>query len=300
MAEERLIDDDKDRKYKIRINADGEEELVIDESAEQEGESEIPVFEIPADGEDDEEAALLTPEQLAERERLKLEEQTKRKDAAEALYAKTVKSFEEGDFEAALYAVNRALELTPDDGRLWFYKLKTVSRNLTEFNSPESCAEAAAGVAEFCTAEQKAELKTLSAELEARLAQAKTRTAELGKQNEAGKAERRDEFARMRKKSLIGLLCTGLPFIALTIAAVVFATMIFANEQGVFVIATAVAGGLAAIMLAVTAIAANKFWAAQRYVVLNERDNTTKIGRQYLESKSEADNLTRVLQAIEQ
>lgn len=299
MAEERLIDDDKDRKYKIRINEDGEEELVIDESAE-EGESEIPVFEIPADGEDDEEAALLTPEQLAERERLKLEEQTKRKDAAEALYAKTVKSFEEGDFEAALYAVNRALELTPDDGRLWFYKLKTVSRNLTEFTSPESCAEAADGVAEFCSAEQKAELKTLTSELEERLAQAKTRTAELEIKNEAGKAERRDEFARMRKKSLIWLLASGIPFIVFTVAAIVFATMIFANEHGAFIIATAVAGGLAAVMLAVTAIAANKFWAAQRYVVLNERDNTTKIGRQYLESKSEADNLARVLQAIEQ
>lgn len=300
MAEERLIDDDKDRKYKIRINEDGEEELVIDESAEQEGESEIPVFEIPADGEDDEEAALLTPEQLAERERLKLEEQTKRKDAAEALYAKTVKSFDEGDFEAALYAVNRALELTPDDGRLWLYKLKTVSRNLTEFNSPESCAEAADGVAEFCSGEQKAELKTLTSALEERLAQAKTRTAELEIKNEAGKAERRDEFARMRKKSLIWLLASGIPFIVFTVAAIVFATMIFANEQGAFIIATAVAGGLAAVMLAVTAIAANKFWAAQRYVKLNERDNTTKIGRQYLESKSEADNLARVLQAIEQ
>lgn len=299
MAEERLIDDDKDRKYKIRINEDGEEELVIDESAE-EGESEIPVFEIPADGEDDEEAALLTPEQLAERERLKLEEQTKRKDAAEALYAKTVKSFDEGDFEAALYAVNRALELTPDDGRLWLYKLKTVSRNLTEFNSPESCAEAADGVAEFCSGEQKAELKTLTSALEARLAQAKTRTAELEIKNEAGKAERRDEFARMRKKSLIWLLASGIPFIVFTVAAIVFATMIFANEHGAFIIATAVAGGLAAVMLAVTAIAANKFWAAQRYVKLNERDNTTKIGRQYLESKSEADNLARVLQAIEQ
>lgn len=300
MAEERLIDDDKDRKYKIRINEDGEEELVIDESAAEDGESEIPVFEIPADGEDDEEAALLTPEQLAERERLKLEEQTKRKDAAEALYAKTVKSFEEGDFEAALYAVNRALELTPDDGRLWFYKLKTVSRNLTEFNSPESCAEAADGVAEFCSGEQKAELKTLTSALEERLAQAKTRTAELEIKNEAGKAERRDEFARMRKKSLVWLLASGIPFLIFTVAAIVFATMIFANEHGAFILATAVAGGLAAVMLAVTAIAANKFWAAQRYVVLNERDNTTKIGRQYLESKSEADSLTRVLQAIEQ
>ena len=34
MAEERLIDDDKDKKYKIRKNADGEDELYIDDTEE--------------------------------------------------------------------------------------------------------------------------------------------------------------------------------------------------------------------------------------------------------------------------
>ena len=37
MAEERLIDADKDKKYRIKINADGEEELVVDEGVEQIG-----------------------------------------------------------------------------------------------------------------------------------------------------------------------------------------------------------------------------------------------------------------------
>ena len=35
MAEERLIDDDKDKKYKIRKNADGEDELYIDDTEEE-------------------------------------------------------------------------------------------------------------------------------------------------------------------------------------------------------------------------------------------------------------------------
>ena len=44
MAEERLIDDDKDRKYKIRKNADGEEELiVIDPEDGEEEESDIQI-----------------------------------------------------------------------------------------------------------------------------------------------------------------------------------------------------------------------------------------------------------------
>ena len=61
MAEERLIDDDKDRKYKIRKNADGEDELYIDleESEEESGES--LEFEVPEFETDDEEAAVLTP-----------------------------------------------------------------------------------------------------------------------------------------------------------------------------------------------------------------------------------------------
>ena len=59
MAEERLIDDDKDRKYKIRKNADGEEELIVidPEDGEEEG-SDIPVFNVPVYDEDDEEAAF--------------------------------------------------------------------------------------------------------------------------------------------------------------------------------------------------------------------------------------------------
>ena len=46
MAEERLIDDDKDRKYKIRKNENGEDELVIDGLPEEEDREEI-AFEVP-------------------------------------------------------------------------------------------------------------------------------------------------------------------------------------------------------------------------------------------------------------
>ena len=66
MAEERLIDDDKDKKYRIKINADGEEELVINEDAEEQTENvEEVAFEAPEQEDNDEEAAVLTPEQYA-------------------------------------------------------------------------------------------------------------------------------------------------------------------------------------------------------------------------------------------
>ena len=55
MAEERLIDDDKDRKYKIRVNEDGEEELIIAPQTAAEEAAEID-FEVPDFDDDDEEA----------------------------------------------------------------------------------------------------------------------------------------------------------------------------------------------------------------------------------------------------
>ena len=81
MAEERLIDDDKDRKYRIRVNENGEEELEI---IDPDDVDEEPVFDMPDYEEDDEEAAILTPEQLAERERIKAEEERARAEKLSA------------------------------------------------------------------------------------------------------------------------------------------------------------------------------------------------------------------------
>ena len=76
MAEERLIDDDKDRKYKIRKNENGEDELVIDGLPEEEDREEI-AFEVPDLESDDEEAAVMTPEQLAARDKAREEAENK-------------------------------------------------------------------------------------------------------------------------------------------------------------------------------------------------------------------------------
>ena len=158
MAEERLIDDDKDRKYKIRKNADGEEELiVIDPEDGEEEESDIPVFNVPVYDEDDEEAATLTPEQLAERERKKQEEEKQRERKVNSLIAKTYEKLEEGNFEGALYNISQAELLADKSGEVYFLKLKALSRNLTDFISSEDCAKAADGVAEYCNKEQKAQ-----------------------------------------------------------------------------------------------------------------------------------------------
>lgn len=299
MAEERLIDDDKDRKYKIRVNADGEEELIIDNSGEEEEESDIPVFGIPVYEEDDEEAALLTPEQLAERERLKREEQEKRERKLNELLEKAKEKLEERDFEAALYAVTQAQEYSGDSGLLWCLKLKILTRNFTEFNALDDCAEVAENVKEYADAESKAELRALAGSLPPRIAEVEERTKRLAETNEAGKEERRDTFLRIKTKALTDLLLAGIPLLVFVVLTGVFASMIFSNENGAFVIATIVFAALTVIALIVSAFALRNFISAMRNVKLNESDVATKAGREYLESKKELDGLKTIYGATE-
>ena len=112
MAEERLIDDDKDRKYKIRKNEDGEEELVLDtDTAREEPEEEVS-FEVPEFEEDDEEAAVMTPEQLAERERRRAEEELKRAEELEKIAEHARSLIEEGKFEDAGFVLQKPRNAT--------------------------------------------------------------------------------------------------------------------------------------------------------------------------------------------
>ena len=157
MAEERLIDDDKDRKYKIRKNADGEDELYIDDSSEDENEeqSSIPLFEVPYGDDDDDDAEALTPEQFAERERLKREEQLAREKQAASLLSEADKKLGSGNFEGARFAAAQAAEINPKSGGAYCTQLKALSRNFTDFTSLEDCLEAADGVKQYADKEQK-------------------------------------------------------------------------------------------------------------------------------------------------
>ena len=63
MAEERLIDDDKDKKYRIRVNEDGEEELEIVHGDDEEQEEVVELEDLGLDDDGDEHE--FTPEELA-------------------------------------------------------------------------------------------------------------------------------------------------------------------------------------------------------------------------------------------
>ena len=299
MAEERLIDDDKDRKYKIRRNADGEDELIIDDTETPDDESDIPVFDIPVYLEDDDEAALLTPEQLAERERMRAEEQSAREEKIRIALEKAEKKLNEGDVESALYAVGKVNGVADGNGDYYCLKLKILSRNFTDFQSLEDCAESADGVKQFASAEQKQALKLLSSEYENRANEVEKTVAVLKEENERKKAERRTLFAERNTKAKRNLLISVLPFFALAVLAVIFATRLFSAENGTFVILTIVFAALAAIVLIAVLFALRKYLETNRNVKLNELDSSTKLGREYLGYKQQYEYLKRILDSFE-
>ncbi|MCI9407852.1 MAG: hypothetical protein HFK06_05805 [Clostridia bacterium] len=296
MAEERLIDDDKDRKYRIRVNENGEEELEI---IDPDDVDEEPVFDMPDYEEDDEEAAILTPEQLAERERIKAEEERARAEKLSAFLDSAKEKLFEGDYEGANYAVTQAEEYGKTSGELFCLKLKVLTRDLTEFLNLEECAEAADGVKEYADETLKEEFRGKTGKLEALISDAEAKTEALREKNEAGKDERRETFASSKKRAFIALLCTLVPFTALLIVTLVFTTFMFADANGVYLVATIVLAALSVIMFIATVVTSKKFWSAARDVKLNEKDTSTKLGREYLENKTQYELLKRIYSAFE-
>ncbi len=297
MAEERLIDDDKDRKYKIRKNADGEDELVIDEGEEEaEEESDIPVFEVPVTESDDEDAAVLTPEQFAERKRLQEEEEKKRAEKRAAHLSLAREKISSGDFEAALYEANIAEEISPDDGEVYCVKLMAVTRNFTDFSSLENCVSVADGVREYADEKQRSEIQPFasSKKFKEKINETKDKAEKLKKENEEKKAERREVFAEKKKRALKFFVCAAVPFAVLAILAIVFASMIFSAENGTYLILTIVFAALTFIALVFVLITSHKFWDASRNCKLNEKDSSTKLGREYLETQAVLDKLNKI------
>lgn len=293
MAEERLVDDDKDRKYKIRKNADGEDELYIDDS-DADDEEAVPVFEVSYSDEDDEEAAVLTPEQFAERERVKREEREAREKKVKSLLAEADKKLGSGDFEAARYAAEQAAEADPKSGEAHCLRLKALSRNFTDYTSLSECADAAAGVKEYASAEQKEELKKLASGLKKKLEAVKAEADALSERNEAAKAERRGLFAAQYKRAQAFFLAAAIPFAVLAVLTIAFACNIFADENGAFVIATIVCGVICFIVLVFTLFTARGFVLARRRVKRNEKNTATRLGRDYVEKAEELEKLNAV------
>lgn len=123
MAEERLMDDDKDKKYRFRINADGEEELVIDMGGEQTyrdgGEEELAEHAFDDD-------YVYGGEAYSEGE------------AVEGLLASARADMAAGNYSTALEYAVRAWEISPRDGEVAAAKLEIYTRGSPTFPTARS------------------------------------------------------------------------------------------------------------------------------------------------------------------
>ena len=289
MAEERLIDDDKDKKYRIKINADGEEEFVIEEGKEEEAESvEEVAFEAPDDTENDEEAAVMTPEQYA----LKLEQEKKEREERQAK-AKELTAQAEADLKAEKYAtaldyLEQAEELDEENGDIYALRMRVYTRDFTEFGQVSQAAENAAGVKNYASDEVKAAMyKKASVQLDDNIAALRNEVVALNKENEEKKAERAVRFKAERKNALIFFFCAFVLFAAAVCLCANFATIIYTVSTGKYLVLTCVFGGISAILLLVFAFAARKLNVACRRIRLNNRNTSTSLGRELLEKQAQ-------------
>ena len=290
MAEERLIDDDKDRKYRIRINENGEEELVIVDNDEEE-EDEIPVYGVVTEEEEG-----ISEEEIAKRAE---ERRQSNQRKAEEFKATAREKMEEGDFESAQYALSEASELTEYDGELYFLQLKAYSRGMTNFLDLQKCVSASDGVREYSDEEQKKELSALSEPLKQRIAQFEDKCKSLSEENERGKEERRATFQSARKRSLIVFSCTAVPFMVFFVLAIVFSTMMSADLSGIYIVLTIAFTVVAVIAFFVTVFTFYRFLTANRKVKLNESDGATRVGREFVSCTEELENLKKIYLSFE-
>lgn len=300
MAEERLIDTDKDKKYRFRINEDGEEELIIDDSETEETVEEAE-FEVPDFEEDDEEAAALTPEQLAERQRRAERERDERERRLAASIASAAEDCRIGNFSTALDALAIAEEIEPGNGRVHALKFLAYTRNCTEWEENTAKAwEAAEDVKEYTDKEYRRELLAAAQEggLEKKTQEIESRVRALSEENDRKKAERAVRFNADYKKAAIFLACTGIPFLAFLAVAIYFSTVMYATTDGLNIILTIVFGALALATLIACLFAVRAFSTASRRVRLNKRDTSTELGRKYIAENGKLVGLKGIYAAL--
>ncbi len=299
MAEERLIDDDKDRKYKIRKNADGEDELVVDSAPEEEEEAEDIEFEVPELDSDDEEAAVMTPEQLAARELAKLQEEEKRRNKLAEYAAHAERLISENKFEDALYVLEEA-ETLGVDGRISALKLQALTCGYSDFSRTEECFSAADAVLTYADNETKAEYAEYVSDIAVRAEELGKQVEELNVQNEEQRSARQVKFLAKRKKALIWFAATAVPMLVFAILSIYFSTVMHAQMDHTNMILCFVFAGVAGAFFLASLFTAHALWSSVRLLKLNAKNSSTKLGREYEQKKAQYEVMNKITQAFKQ
>lgn len=302
MAEERFMDDDKDRKYRIRKNEFGEEELEILDPGEDEPEEEIDYganFEVPEFSEDDESAALMTPEQLFAERKRKEEERQAASAEASALVEKAKTLAAEGDAEYALITLDSAQKTFSEQWEIYPMKLELLTKNFTDFSRVDECLSLTENYVKYVPAENRALYsEKYAGKVLSEAERVKAANSVVQRENEEKKAERRVRFKERFKIALRNFLLAVVPFIVLLCVGIGFSTVMYSEQGGSMLVVTAVFFSLAAVALIASIVLARPLAAAVRHMRVNENDNSTALGRTYMEGAEMGRKLDELYSAI--
>lgn len=284
MGEIRLTDDDKDRKYRIRINEDGEEELEVIQPEEEPQEEELIGFQVDDDEETTpEEQSELMEAARAEQERLAREEAKKNIEKAKA-------KIQEGDNEFALVALDAAQQAWDEEWEIYTLKAELLTNYFTDFSKLEEVVSLQDGYKKFVPEEQKQIQRGKYAGTVSKMAAEQRSLADsTNEENEAKKAERRVRFKAQRNKALRNFLFAFVPFVILLCVAIGFSTVMFSQGGGVLFVLPIVFFALAAIALIISIILLHPLVKYINRLRLNERNKSTAIGRTYIECSERAE-----------
>lgn len=298
MAEERLIDADKDKKYRIKVNENGEEELVVVEGETPEADYQEVMFAVPeeiAEGD----VSGLTPEQLEERRKREEEERAERQRQVEELLKKAKSESLLYRYVTALENVQKVEELDNENGEAQALKLVAYTRNFTDYSQIINAAAGVDKLVNYTSDERKAELlKTAQPSLESEISKLRTTVSAMNKENEEKKAERAVRFNRDRNIA-IGVFC-ALAAVLIVFASLAgyYSTLIFTVPTDKYLTLTCVFAGLAFSELFAVAFAARQLNITCRRVRQNKKNTTTQLGRDLLAEQAKLKAFVAVYSAL--
>ncbi|MBQ9730285.1 MAG: hypothetical protein IJV80_05690, partial [Clostridia bacterium] len=282
--EERIIDDEKGRKIRLKKTADGyvdateeyAEDLAAEETVGEESEetAEELAFEIPELEEDDEDLVNLTPSEALELRKKKKEEEEARKAEYDRLCKEGQALLDTSSFRAAELVFEKALMLDEEAvlASYGYWCAKTSNFTESEVLLEEYAEEG------FDSLEHDLGYNAVQMIRENHTESFKQKIAELEEQEkplaevvEKKQSTRRAYLKVRRWNAGVLFIASGIVMLAAMIIAIVFASNIYSTPNGEFIMPTIVAAGAFVVLLAVFLVFTNKFLNAMRMYRANER-----------------------------
>lgn len=286
--EERMIDDEYGRGVKMKKTKDGFVDVTdaeVEDTEELEEGGEEALFEFPAFDEDDEELAMLTPEEAMQLKKRREEEEAARLLEYQTLCQTGEADIEAGDFQAAEAKFEKALWLQDDatDAAVGYWRAKTA-----DFSNPDVLAEEYVSDVDSMESDVGKEAMTILREryqgvFRARLAALEAEEKPLAEGIEAKQISRRGIIKTRVRRTGIATLIAALPALACLILAIVYGLKIPTVKDDRYILPAIVLAAGFLVCFLVFIVVTNKWINALRIHRANESLSSSDEGVRLLE-----------------